>query len=1203
MVKGWINIHRPIFGAFLETHIRRRNEARILNAIPRGWKYFGNYEHHDAGRIVVVWDPSVSVFIYKASEQAVTCGIYIMAENVNITVTFVYGRNEVADRKALWEELIVIHDTQALRGNPWSVLGDFNQIIRLQHHSGFPNQVVDSAGMDDMNAALQDSEIFEAPSKGSPFTWWNNNDLYPVSKRIDHALFNQVWGSRFPDAYAEFLEPDQSDHAPCIIRLPSLRRRGRKPFKFFHHIVDHPEYSSVVAAAWNPGSIVGTDQFKVVRSLKLLKKDLRGINKRHYSGISERVKEQSEKVGQLQRDILTRPDPVIAEEEHCERKSLNLLLNAEQKYFRQRSRVRWADVGDRNTVFYQKSVIQHNSKNHIHYLRDEEDRFLGTTDEIKAHSAAYFRNILGETDMQESPISVDSLRQVLSFRCSDLQFAYLSREVSAVEIIGTIKIMPMNKSPGPDGYCVEFLRASWDIVGNDVVAAIAEFFRNGRLLKDMNTTTICLIPKTDTACRLGDFRPISCCNLVYKVITKILANRLKPILQACISRNQTAFLKGRSLGENVLLASELIRKYNSASCPKSCMLKVDIRKAFDTISWDFVLKLLDTQNFPSKFTCWIRECITSPRFSVAINGELAGFFSGKKGLRQGDAISPYLFILAMEVLSSLLEKAVDAGHIRLHPNCDDPRITHLLFADDLLIFTDGSHHSLRGVKEVLAEFKGWSGLDMNATKSEIFFGGFTATQASVTADLSGVKLGTFPTRYLGLPLNPSRISMTTLQPFLERITSKLNSWAVKTLSFAGKITLVTSGVYGMVNFWSSVFSLPKSFYQKVDSMCSGFLWKNSTSSAAGARVSWESICKPKKEGGLGIRRLDEFQKVFELKRVWNFFSESGSLWVAWLHSKVFGRQSFWLINDGQRFSPTVRSMIRTREAAAEFLRCSIGDGTTATFWHDYWTDIGPLIEAFGECGPRDLQISLSASVNAAVIDGEWRLPPARSEVAETLQIVLTTMPPPTVQRGNDVFLWRNGQGHFVPKFSSKATWHLTRERAPEVQWMSLVWFKEEIPRCSFVVWMAILCRLPTRDRLASWGMSVPLQCVLCSSGNESHEHLFYRCPFSSAVWAHFCNPTNLPLPTSILAVGNILSLRQVVDSPGLPVVLKLLLQSVVYCVWKERNSRIFAGSSLSVAGVVAQVDRLLRDRLLSFPALSSSLYSLLQVYFSLFHPP
>ena len=126
------------------------------------------------------------------------------------------------------------------------------------------------------------------------------------------------------------------------------------------------------------------------------------------------------------------------------------------------------------------------------------------------------------------------------------------------------------------------------------------------------------------------------------------------------------------------------------------MLKVDIKKAFDTVSWDFVLKLLQAQNFPLIFRCWVNECISSPRFYVAINGELAGFFKGKKGLRQGDPLSPYLFLFVMEVLSNLIVKAARAGRIRPHPKCSDPELTHLLFADDLLIFSNGSRWSLGG---------------------------------------------------------------------------------------------------------------------------------------------------------------------------------------------------------------------------------------------------------------------------------------------------------------------------------------------------------------------------------------------------------------------------------------------------------------------------------------------------------------------------
>lgn len=180
--------------------------------------------------------------------------------------------------------------------------------------------------------------------------------------------------------------------------------------------------------------------------------------------------------------------------------------------------------------------------------------------------------------MLESPCTVPELCDLLSFRCSESHCQVLNCPVTAEEITKTVFDMPLSKSPDPDGYSVEFFRSSWSIVGADVIAVVNEFFRNGRLLKDINTTTIALISKQPQACKLGDFRPVSSCNLVYKIISKTISNRLS------ISPTQSAFLKGRSLGENVLLSSELIRNYDKADCPKSSMLKVDIKKAFDTVS-------------------------------------------------------------------------------------------------------------------------------------------------------------------------------------------------------------------------------------------------------------------------------------------------------------------------------------------------------------------------------------------------------------------------------------------------------------------------------------------------------------------------------------------------------------------------------------------------------------------------------------------
>lgn len=775
--------------------------------------------------------------------------------------------------------------------------------------------------------------------------------------------------------------------------------------------------------------------------------------------------------------------------------------------------------------------------------------------------------------------------------------------MSPEEIREVILAMPLNKSPGPDGFSVEFFRASWDIVGKDVVEAVQEFFRNGRLLKDINCTVIALIPKVPEACKLSDFRPISCCNLIYKIISKIIANRLKPILQDCISPNQAVFLKGRSLGENVLLASELIREYRKPNCPKSCMVKVDIRKAFDTVCWDFVLKVLEAQNFPPIFCAWIKECISSPRFSISINGELAGFFPGQQGLRQGDHISPYLFIMVMEVLSKLLESAVSSGSISLHPHCSSPKVTHLLFADDLLVFSDGARHSLIGISEVMLRFKSFCGLDMNPAKSEIFFGGYSETEIEVLSTLSGIKVGAFPTRYLGLPLNPSRITYATLQPFLEKITSKLHSWTAKFLSFAGKIRLISSAVYGMVNFWSAVFNLPKKFYKKVDSLCAAFLWKNKVGSAVGARVAWKDVYTPKEEGGLGIRLLENFQVIFQLKLIWNFFANAGSLWVAWLKGNVFHRKSYWVMEESQRLSRSINCLIKLKPLVKDFLHCQLGNGRHISFWYNHWCDLGPLMDFFGAHGPRLLRLSKDVTVSEAVRNGEWWMPPARSEAMQSFQALLTTIPPPIDSKGVDIFLWRRVSGSFDHSFSSKETWEQLRPHSALVPWCKAVWFKEAVPRYSFITWLALQGRLPTKDRLRGWGLNVTADCVLCSAGTETHDHLFFKCAYSSAVWEAFAARVWPSPPSGIVPISNwILQVRSQLPSLA-TIVIKLIFQAACYLIWRERNARIFSNVSSSVTATQAALDRSLRDRLLSLPGSSSRSPSLLAFYFGCINFP
>lgn len=193
----------------------------------------------------------------------------------------------------------------------------------------------------------------------------------------------------------------------------------------------------------------------------------------------------------------------------------------------------------------------------------------------------------------------------------------------------------------------------WD----GVFTSIQSFFCQRFLPKGINTTILALIPKKTVSLEMNDYRPIYCYNFICKVISKIIANRLKTTLPEFIALNQSAFVKDRLLIENLLLAMELVKDYHKDSISSRCALKIDISKPFDTVQWSFLIKLLEAMEFYVPFIHWISLCITTASFSVQVNGELAGYFQSERGQRQGCALSPYLFFICMNVLSKLLDKS------------------------------------------------------------------------------------------------------------------------------------------------------------------------------------------------------------------------------------------------------------------------------------------------------------------------------------------------------------------------------------------------------------------------------------------------------------------------------------------------------------------------------------------------------------------
>lgn len=285
------------------------------------------------------------------------------------------------------------------------------------------------------------------------------------------------------------------------------------------------------------------------------------------------------------------------------------------------------------------------------------------------------------------------------------------------------------------------------------------------------------------------------------------------------------------------------------------MLKVDLRKAFVCVRWDFIIASLHALAIPKSYTRLIQECLSTASFSVSVDGASSEFFQSTKGIRQGDPLSPYLFVLAMECLSRLLLSRYESSIIGYQPRTKQLKISHLMFADDVMVFFDGTCNSLHGIAECLDDFTSWSGLQMSTLKTKLFTSGLDQCE-SVAIATYRFPSGNLPIRYLGFPLMSRKLKISEYAPLTTKINTRFHSWSAKLLSFSGRLQLLKMVIFRTVNFfWLSAFLLPKGCIKCIEALCSRFLWSRNVEKKGIAKIAWTTVCLPKEEGGLGVRNL------------------------------------------------------------------------------------------------------------------------------------------------------------------------------------------------------------------------------------------------------------------------------------------------------------------------------------------------------------
>jgi hypothetical protein len=391
---------------------------------------------------------------------------------------------------------------------------------------------------------------------------------------------------------------------------------------------------------------------------------------------------------------------------------------------------------------------------------------------------------------------------------------------------------------------------------------------------------------------VNQFRPISLYNISYKIIAKILANRLKSTLQKIISLPQSTFVPKRNIQDNSIIAHELLHSFNLKRGKCDFMfLKTNMEKAFDKMEWKLILSIMQHLGFHVTWLQWIQSCISSPSFSILLNGGPFGLFSPSRRLRKGDPLSPFLFILGSELLSRLLLIEERQGKIKgMKIARNSPTINHLLFTDDLLLFGKASLLDAESIKVCLDKYCSWSGQSINSRKSSIRFSKNTNSSTSfsiLNILLFNPNLNT--SIYLGLPIMIGGSKGAAFQTIIDSIQVWIEGWRAKTFSQAGRLVLINAVAAVVPSYAMSTFLLPKSFCRRLDQMFKNFWWGFLPEKL---RNLSNSLCSPKALGGLGFRKMEEVNLAFISKLGWKLLTQSDSLWVGQLQGKYISSGSF-----------------------------------------------------------------------------------------------------------------------------------------------------------------------------------------------------------------------------------------------------------------------------------------------------------------------
>ncbi|KAA3463975.1 reverse transcriptase [Gossypium australe] len=644
------------------------------------------------------------------------------------------------ERKESWKLLRAL---KRRNDKPWIITGDFNEILfSFEKKRGRTREERQMAAF---RETLEHCELYDLGFSGQWYTWErgrlvDNN----IRERLDRGVANTEWWNLFPRYKVSHLQHSFSDHYPIVVDTCGMEElRGE---------VQQPQ------------------RLKAYRT--------------------EELNDRLLKLGAGEINNAT------LEEITNTKLELNFEADKEELFWEQRARVNWLRMGDRNMAFFHRSATHRKRKNLIKKLKNEVGSLVTKTDAIHNLATVYFKEMFLSKEVSNCDRLIESFFPSITDEHNNMLMAAFREE----EVAEAIKSIAPLKASGKDGFPALFYQKYWHIVGEEVTRYCLEVLNGRRNIDEINKTSIVLIPKEKSPKTLNKFRPISLCNVIYKIISKVLVQRFRKVLDLCIKDTQGAFVAGRQITDNIFVAYKVLHslKRRRGGSKKSFALKLDMSKAYDRIEWSFL----------EKNVAWY-----GVTYTVVINGKHGEEFKPQRGLRQGDPLSPYLFLICTEGFSRLIELAKKEKRLSgIRMGRGNVSASHLFFVDDSVLFGEASEEGANNMKCVVQEYEKISGQLVNFDKSLIYFSGNVDLETKTQVGrILGVRISNNPEKYLGLPTMVGRRKKHAFVEIKEHCVKLLSSWSMRFLSSGGKEVFLKSVLQAIPIYAMQCFKLPISF--------------------------------------------------------------------------------------------------------------------------------------------------------------------------------------------------------------------------------------------------------------------------------------------------------------------------------------------------------------------------------------------------------